>query len=192
VAESSRSTRARRGSVDVSVVMFGGTFSVANGGRSRQRCQIGARRCAGVLQRHPAGSHSPDRPNCQDQLKHAPHSVLSHRARPRRAPEDLFGPGRSRVAHRGSLAARPGVHEADVLRHAHVFWLVGAATGRWADRDSPAWCGGVDRPSTTARTDDACTGRLRSGPGRRRHRTRPKPGREPVTGGDLSRPRPRE
>jgi hypothetical protein len=36
-----------------------GTFLVANGGRSRQRCQIGARRCARVLQRHSAGSHSP-------------------------------------------------------------------------------------------------------------------------------------
>jgi hypothetical protein len=37
VAESSRSTRARRGSVDVSVVMYWGTFSVASGGQGRQR-----------------------------------------------------------------------------------------------------------------------------------------------------------
>jgi hypothetical protein len=47
VAESSPSTRARRGSVDVLVVIFWGTFSVANGGRSRQMSDRSAslRRC---------------------------------------------------------------------------------------------------------------------------------------------------
>ena len=52
-----------------------GTFSVANGGRGRQRCQIGARRCVRASQRHPAGSHSQVGPDPQDQLKHAPRSV---------------------------------------------------------------------------------------------------------------------
>jgi len=70
-----------------------GNFSVANGGRSRQRCQIGARRCVGFLQRHPAGSHSPGRPDPQDQLKHAPRSVSSNRARPGRRPDTSLSQG---------------------------------------------------------------------------------------------------
>jgi hypothetical protein len=81
VAESSRSTRARRGRVDVSVGMFGGLLGSKRHSKP-SRCQIGARRCVGALQRHPAGSHSPGRPDLQDQLKHPPRSVPANRARP--------------------------------------------------------------------------------------------------------------
>jgi hypothetical protein len=110
VAESSRSTRARRGSVVVSVVMFG-AFSVANGGRSRQRCQIGARRRVPVLERHPAGGHSPGRPDPKDQLKHAPRSVPSNRARTAR-PDTQLQPSSRRSDSRQDLQrpALPASH----------------------------------------------------------------------------------
>ena len=54
-----------------------GTFSVANGGRNRQRCQIGARRCVfynGIRQ-----AVIPQVHRSQDQLKHAPPRQLSSR-----------------------------------------------------------------------------------------------------------------
>ena len=74
VAESSRSTRARRGSVDVSVVMFGdlrGTTAVEAVKMSDQSASL--RRCFTTA----SGRESfPSRPDPQDQLKHAPRSGL--------------------------------------------------------------------------------------------------------------------
>jgi hypothetical protein len=71
VAESSRSTRARRGSVVVSVVMFGDLFGSK---RRLKPSNMSDRRASSRIcsQRHPAGSHSPGRSDSMDQLKHAP------------------------------------------------------------------------------------------------------------------------
>jgi hypothetical protein len=95
VAKSSRSTRARRGSVDVSVVIFSGTFSVTNGGRSRQRCQIGGRVVACSVT-HPAGSQFPRSAGSPGWLGHAPHGVSSNRARPGRRPDSQPQPSSRR------------------------------------------------------------------------------------------------
>jgi hypothetical protein len=81
VAKSSRSTRARRGSVDVSMVMFG-AFSVANGGRGRQGVRlervVARAFCNGIRQ----GIIPPGSAGSPGSAETRTRSVSSNRARP--------------------------------------------------------------------------------------------------------------